>query len=107
MMTHTFARRKNEAAALIVALALLCGYPAHAQQPATATAQIPPSPLATKTPAEEQARILADTQRLFQLASELKLELVNGSPETLSAGIQKRAAEIEVLARSLHQRMKN
>lgn len=107
MMTHTFARRRDEAAALILALALLCGNRADGQQTATAAAQMPPSAQATKTPAEEQASILADTQRLFQLAAELKLELVNGSPDTLSVGVQKRAAEIEVLARSLHQRMKN
>jgi len=106
-MTHTFVLRRDKAAALIVALALLCGNRADGQQPTTAATQMSSSPVATKTSAEEQARILADTQRLFQLAAELKLELVNGSPDTLSAGVQKRAAEIEVLARSLHQRMKN
>jgi hypothetical protein len=78
------------------------------QQPtAAAAAEVPLPPAATRAPAEEQALILADTQRLFQLAAELKLQLVNGSPDTFSLGVQKRAAEIEALARSLHQRIKN
>lgn len=119
------------AAGAMLALAFIAGN-AHAQQaerftPAlttpnstpslpdksTTTAPVPAPPAGVLNPAQEkaqtqaheQAQILADTRRLFQLAAELKLELVNSSPNTLSLGVVKKAAEIEQLARSLNQRM--
>lgn len=89
--------------------AMLFGSAALGQQTPLPPASNQPAklPTAATAAAQERAQILADTQRLYQLAAELKIELVKSSPDTLSLAIVKKAAEIEQLSRSLNQRMKD
>ncbi|MBV8673976.1 MAG: hypothetical protein JOZ33_11120 [Acidobacteriaceae bacterium] len=59
------------------------------------------------TPEEaRQAQILADTNRLYQLAQELQAEVAKSNKNTLSLAVVKKAAEVEKLAKSLKERMK-
>jgi|HubBroStandDraft_6_1064221.scaffolds.fasta_scaffold129743_1 hypothetical protein len=59
------------------------------------------------TPAEErQAQIVADTNKLYQLAQELQAEVAKSSKNTLSLAVVKKAAEVERLAKSLKERVK-
>ena len=53
-----------------------------------------------------QAQIVADTNRLLQLAQELQAEVAKSSKNTLSLAVVKKAAEVERLAKSLKERMK-
>ena len=60
------------------------------------------------TPAEEkQAQLVADTNRLYQLAQELQTEVAKSNKNTLSLAVVKKAAEVEKLAKSLKERMRN
>jgi len=56
--------------------------------------------------AARQAQLVADTNRLYQLAQELQAEVAKSSKNTLSLSVVKKAAEVEKLARSLKERMK-
>ena len=59
------------------------------------------------TPEEaRQAQLLADTNRLYELAQELQAEVAKSNKNTLSLAVVKKAAEVEKLARSLKERMK-
>ena len=59
------------------------------------------------TPEEaRQAQIVADTNRLYQLAQELQAEVAKSNKNTLSLAVVKKAAEVEKLAKSLKERMK-
>ena len=59
------------------------------------------------TPEEaRQAQIVADTNKLYQLAQELQAEVAKSSKNTLSLAVVKKAAEVERLAKSLKERMK-
>lgn len=59
------------------------------------------------TPEEaRQAQIVADTNKLYQLAQELQTEVAKSSKNTLSLAVVKKAAEVEKLAKSLKERMK-
>ncbi len=55
---------------------------------------------------ERQRRLVADTQRLLQLATELKTEVDKTNQNILSVDVVKKAEEIEKLARSVKERMK-
>lgn len=115
----------------VIFLLLLCALPARAQQAAENSSQTSPAPqqngaapsaapaaqkppaktdgVAVKpmTPAEErQAQLVADTNRLYQLAQELQAEVSKSSKDTLSLAVVKKAAEVEKLAKSLKERMK-
>jgi len=60
------------------------------------------------TPAEErQAQLVADTNRLYQLAQELQAEVAKSNKNTLSLAVVKKAAEVEKLAKSLKERMRH
>ena len=50
---------------------------------------------------------MADTAKLFQLAQELQAEVAKSGKNTLSISVMKKAAEVEKLARSLKERMRN
>ncbi|HEY0795545.1 MAG TPA: hypothetical protein VGD64_07170 [Acidisarcina sp.] len=67
--------------------------------PAVSTA--PSSPEAAR-----QARLVADTARLYKLAQELKVEVDKSSKDTMSVAVIKKAAEVEALARDLKERLK-
>lgn len=54
-----------------------------------------------------EAQIAADTQRLVQLAEELKAEVANSGTDALSLQVIKKATEVEKLARSLKERLKH
>lgn len=59
------------------------------------------------TPEEaRQAQFLADSQKLYQLAQELKAEVAKSNKNTLSIGVTKKAEEIEKLAKSMKERMR-
>jgi hypothetical protein len=60
------------------------------------------------TPKEQrQAQITADTERLYKLAQELKVELDKSNKDTLSITVIKKADEVERLAHSLKERLKS
>ncbi len=59
------------------------------------------------TPEEaRQAQLVADTNKLYQLAQELQAEVAKSNKNTLSLAVVKKAAEVEKLAKSLKDRMK-
>ena len=53
-----------------------------------------------------QAQLVADTNRLYQLAQELQAEVAKSTKNTLSLAVVKKAAEVEKLAKNLKERMK-
>jgi hypothetical protein len=53
-----------------------------------------------------QAQFVADSQKLYQLAQELKVEVAKSDKNTLSISVTKKAEEIEKLAKSLKERMR-
>ncbi|MGC1298226.1 MAG: hypothetical protein WA869_24630 [Alloacidobacterium sp.] len=53
-----------------------------------------------------QAQFVADSQKLYQLAQELKAEVAKSDKNTLSIAVTKKAEEIEKLAKSLKERMR-
>lgn len=55
---------------------------------------------------QQQAQLVADTNRLYQLAQELKVEVAKSNKDTLSVSVIKKAAEVEQLAKSLKERMR-
>jgi sRNA-binding protein len=73
-------------------------------KPSTATPATPTKPLTEKE--ARQAQIAADTDRLYQLAQELKAEVAKSNKDTLSLSVIKKATEVEKLAKSLKDRMK-
>lgn len=81
-----------------------------AQQPAAdqkAVTDPAGKPAKAMTPAEaRQAQLLADTERLYQLTQELKDEVNKSNKDTLSIPVIKKAEEVEKLARSLKERMR-
>lgn len=59
------------------------------------------------TPEEaRQAQFVADSQKLYQLAQELKAEVAKSDKNTLSIAVTKKAEEIEKLAKSMKERMR-
>ena len=60
------------------------------------------------TPTEaRKAQILEDTNRLYHMAEELKAEVAKSNKDILSVAVVKKADEIEKLAKSLKERMRN
>lgn len=62
--------------------------------------------LAKKAALERQAAIKSDTEKLFELAGELKGYVGKSSENALSLDVLKKAEEIEKLARSVKNRIK-
>jgi hypothetical protein len=56
---------------------------------------------------QRQKQLISDGDKLLKLATDLKQQIDNTPPEALSADSVKKAAEIEKLAHSLRQRLKN
>ncbi len=81
----------------------------------TAPAQAAPTapraaqPSVKESPKEEQrqAKLLADTNHLYELVQQLKAEVAKSSKDTLSLEVVKKAAEVEKLAKSLKERMRS
>ena len=69
----------------------------------------PPSIALTALPAETAAdqQIAQDRARLLQLANDLKVEVDKSTPDTLSIGVIRKAAEIQRIARDLKDKMKS
>ena len=60
------------------------------------------------TPEEaRQAQLVADTNKLLELSQELKAEVAKSKKDTLSLAVIKKAEEVEKLAKSLKERMRN
>ena len=55
---------------------------------------------------ERQKRLVADTEQLLALATQLKDEVDKTDKHTLSLDVIKRTTEIEKLAKSIRERMK-
>ena len=55
---------------------------------------------------QRQTELKRDTDRLLQLATELKLQVDKSSENVLSLDVMKKAEEIEKLAHSVRQKMK-
>jgi hypothetical protein len=53
-----------------------------------------------------QAQYVADSEKLYQLAQELKAEVAKTNKNTLSITVTKKAEEIEKLAKSMKDRMR-
>lgn len=80
---------------------------AQSQAPGAKTADASDKAAAPKSPAEaRQAQLLADTERLYQLTQELKQEVDKSNKDTLSISVIKKAEEVEKLARSVKERMR-
>jgi hypothetical protein len=56
---------------------------------------------------QRQKQLISDSDKLLKLATDLKQQIDNTPAETLSTDSVKKAAEIEKLAHSLRQRLKN
>ena len=55
---------------------------------------------------DRQKRLVADTDKLLALATDLKAQVDKSTKDTLSVDVIKKADEIEKLARSVKERMK-
>jgi hypothetical protein len=55
---------------------------------------------------ERQQRLVTDTDKLLELARELKQEVDKSNKDTLSVDVVKKASEIEKLAKSVRERMR-
>lgn len=55
---------------------------------------------------DRQKRLVADTDKLLELATNLKEQVGKSTKDTLSVDVIKKADEIEKLARSVKERMK-
>jgi len=54
-----------------------------------------------------QAQLVADTNRLYQLAQELQAAVAKSNKNMLSLAVVRKAAEVEKLAKSLKDRMRS
>ena len=73
----------------------------------TDPASAKPAPNQAMSPEEaRQAQFVADSQKLYQLAQELKVEVAKSNKNTLSIAVTKKAEEIEKLAKSMKERMR-
>jgi hypothetical protein len=78
--------------------------PQESAQPPATEAKAENSPAAS--PGQlRQARIEAETKKLYQLAAELRAEVAKTYKESLSVTVLKKAEEIETLAKSLRELM--
>jgi sRNA-binding protein len=76
----------------------------NAAEPTTATTSSKPM----LTPEErKKADLRADTEKLYRLTQELKVEVAKSNKDTLSVGVVKKAQEIERLAKSIKERSRN
>ena len=55
---------------------------------------------------DRQKRLVADTDKLLSLATDLKAQVDKSTKDTLSVDVIKKADEIEKLAHSVKERMK-
>ena len=107
---------------LMTLVAVVFGAPMHSQAP-TANSDSEPKTAASPSPQEpapppvvaakeenspalsaeqlRQARIEADTKKLYQLSAELRAEVAKTYKESLSLTVLKKAQQVETLAKSL------
>jgi len=103
----------------VISLGLLLGFrsaaPAQqADRPSESTPHSSTAPSETEktkpplTPEEKKrADLRADTEKLYRLTQELKVEVDKSNKDTLSVSVIKKAQEIERLAKSIKERSKN
>jgi len=118
---------------VVVGLVLLAGIPGsvsggQTQAPGTHSVQVPglsqpktgaldpdePDPMAPHREQKQaemrnvdrQKRLVADTDKLLELATDLKEQVGKSTKDTLSVDVIKKADEIEKLAHSVKERMK-
>ncbi|HVJ09530.1 MAG TPA: hypothetical protein VM554_14220 [Acidisarcina sp.] len=93
----------------VLVLLVVGAQAAAAQEPVGDKHDANPAAQATAAAPEKdlrQAQIQADTNRLLQLAQELKLEVSKSNKDILSLAVIKKADEIEKLAKSLKERIR-
>jgi hypothetical protein len=56
---------------------------------------------------DRQRHLLADSEKLVNLSAELRREIIQATPDTLSADTLNKTVEIEKLARDLRKQMKD
>ena len=56
---------------------------------------------------DRQKQLVDDTQKLLALANELKVQVDKSNKDTLSLDVVRKADEIEKLAHTVRERMKN
>jgi uncharacterized protein YlxW (UPF0749 family) len=78
---------------------------AHQTVPPSSTGQASESTKALSSEQARQAKIQADTQRLYELSAQLRAEVARTYKESLSLNVLRKAEEIEKLARSLKAEM--
>jgi len=110
-------------AALLLLLAVLAASPARAQQEPTPPA-VPPLPALDNAPpdmseakferdmakqrnVQRQKEIVADTNRLLDLAKQLKAAVDKSNKDQLSLSVVDTANEIEKLAKSVKEKMRD
>ncbi|RRA49666.1 hypothetical protein [Acidipila sp. EB88] len=62
--------------------------------------------LADRRNSERQKELVADTEKLFQLAQQLRDEVAKSNKDQLSIPVIKRSEQIEKLARSVREKMR-
>lgn len=62
--------------------------------------------MADRRNTERQRQLIADTEKLFQLAQQLRDEVAKSNKDQLSIPVVKRSEEIEKLARSVKEKMR-
>ena len=94
---------------VVLSVALAACLPAQSKPAVVSPGTASPPLSGTQPPSITEAReaqLAADTERLYQLAQELKVEMDKSTKDTLSLTVVKKAAEIEKLAHSVGERMK-
>jgi hypothetical protein len=56
---------------------------------------------------DRHKRLIADTDKLLQLATELKVDVDKSSPNELSVKVIQKATEMEKLSHDVKERMRN
>jgi hypothetical protein len=86
--------------------------PVIGSDPSSISGDIPPNPQMEESQAkmrnsERQKQLVADTQKLLALANELKSDVDKSTKDQLSLDVIRKAEEIEKLAHSVRDKMKN
>ncbi|AFL88282.1 hypothetical protein Terro_2362 [Terriglobus roseus DSM 18391] len=79
---------------------------AHAQQRFTGTAQVPEHARAEMVAQDRQKKMLADADQLLAMAQQLKTAVDQTKKDELSVQVIKQADQIEKLAKSVKDRMR-
>ena len=77
--------------------------PASSKQ-STSKSETPAAKVPLTPEEQKRADLLSDTEKLYRLTEELKVEVAKSNKDTLSVSVVKKAQEIERLAKSIKER---